>query len=487
MHPLLRGAAPALVRGAGSRCRLTALALALLGAQAACYARPTGRPFAVMSSFIRLQVNSNVDAVDAVPGDGRCETAPDADGRRRCTLRAAIQESNAYGFKPPPLPPNTVTIWLPNEITLPAGTYQLTIPQPSSGDITGGDLNITHSVTIRAAGASSTFIDGNLQFRVFLISGGMVDISRVTIRNGKGGTSLPGAGVLVRSSAALRLSDCAVINNETDAPGGGISNGGVLRITRCAVRNNKVPLTGGGGTQYSGGGIMNYSGALATIDQSTISGNQATRGGGIRNAGGRLEITNSTVSGNVASKRGGGIMNSGSANIAFTTITDNKANTMPGGSEPSVGGGIFHEGAVADGVVSIGNSILAKNTDNRSRFDAQFAPDCYTSPGSTAEITSFRGNLIGILSPTTCKLGGGIQLDQLGSPATPLDPGLDALGSNGGLTQTHALLTSPAPSPAIDRANVTSGAPFFDCPAIDQRDFVRPTGSACDAGAYELK
>ena len=36
-------------------------------------------------------VNSTVDAVDANPGDGVCETAP---GNGACTLRAAVQEAN---------------------------------------------------------------------------------------------------------------------------------------------------------------------------------------------------------------------------------------------------------------------------------------------------------------------------------------------------------------------------------------------------------
>ena len=53
-------------------------------------------------------VNSTVDAVDANPGDGTCETAP---GNRVCTLRAAIQETNALTG--------------PNEIVLPSGTYTI--------------------------------------------------------------------------------------------------------------------------------------------------------------------------------------------------------------------------------------------------------------------------------------------------------------------------------------------------------------------------
>src|SRR5262245_31858194 len=54
-------------------------------------------------------VNSTVDAGDAAPGDGVCDS-----GTGACTLRAAVQETNALeGF---------------DVIVLPAGTYLLTIP-----------------------------------------------------------------------------------------------------------------------------------------------------------------------------------------------------------------------------------------------------------------------------------------------------------------------------------------------------------------------
>lgn len=62
-------------------------------------------------------VNSTLDAVDAAPGNGVCATAGGA-----CTLRAAIQEANAFGGN--------------DVITLPVGIYALTIPcrDPKDGD-----------------------------------------------------------------------------------------------------------------------------------------------------------------------------------------------------------------------------------------------------------------------------------------------------------------------------------------------------------------
>ena len=50
------------------------------------------------------------------------------------------------------------------------------------------------------------------------------------------------------------------------------------------------------------------------------------------------------------------------------------------------------------------------------------------------------------------------------------------MASNGGLTQTHALLSG---SPAIDAGNTTLTA--------DQRGVSRPQGAAADIGAFELQ
>jgi CSLREA domain-containing protein len=84
-------------------------------------------------------VNSTADAVDTNPGDGVC-----ADGSGNCTLRAAIMEANAL--------PGADTI------TLPAGTYILTIPGINEDAAATGDLDITADLTINGADTASTII-----------------------------------------------------------------------------------------------------------------------------------------------------------------------------------------------------------------------------------------------------------------------------------------------------------------------------------------
>jgi CSLREA domain-containing protein len=406
-------------------------------------------------------VNSTVDAHDANPGDNICAAAGGA-----CTLRAAIEESNASAGFPP------------EQINLPAGTYVLT----------EGRLVIMNSQTIAGAGAGVTNIDGNNSSGILTIdnpgTNPIVNVFDVTIRNGRGGIAF-GTGIFVGPGSSLFLADCVVSDNESSVGGVGISNAGLLRLLRCTVRNNEV-TGGGGGVTGAGGGIFNnrVSGQTTTprveIFESTISSNKAIRGGGIFNSG-NLDITNSTISGNMASV-GGGIRNVGGVvNIAYCTITDNTAGIVSG--EPSqnrVGGGLAN---ILNGQINMGNSVLAGNRDGRVKSDPLYSPDCFST--EAFRFTSFRGNLLGIMNEN-CEfrdaIFGDTRFDQVGTPEAPLDPQLDPLANNGGPTKTHKLRSS---SPAIDQGTGVTSATFFDCPVTDQRGVVRPQAVACDVGALE--
>jgi hypothetical protein len=82
-------------------------------------------------------------------------------------------------------------------------------------------------------------------------------------------------------------------------------------------------------------------------------------------------------------------------------------------------------------------------------------------------------------------LGDGSCPDDSGGDDTDIYPDngdvnarLAPLRDNGGPTKTHELLSG---SPAIDAASNDAG-----CPPTDQRGLARPTGAACDIGAYEV-
>ena len=210
--------------------------------------------------------------------------------------------------------------------------------------------------------------------------------------------------------------------------GGGIVSSGTLTISNSTISDNF------GGP--SGGGIAN-SGTL-TISNSTLSGNSAlVTGGGIYNLpGATVAITNSTLSGNAADGiAGGGVYNVGTLTISNSTFSGNAA---------AAGGGI----ANAAGTLHYTNVIVA---------NSPAGGDCFNA-GTIATNTN---NLV---ENGSC------------SAALSGDPKLGPLASNGGPTQTFALLTG---SPAIN-AGTSTGAPI-----TDQRGVARPQAGTIDIGAYE--
>ena len=120
-------------------------------------------------------VNSTDDGeVDALPGNGICETIP---GNGKCTLRAAVMEANASPG--------------PDTISLQAGAvYFLTRPNPigPAEDIVGagGDLDLVNDdITILGNGAT---VDGSATERVFQVAGNITaEFTDLTIRNGSDG------------------------------------------------------------------------------------------------------------------------------------------------------------------------------------------------------------------------------------------------------------------------------------------------------------
>ena len=121
----------------------------------------TGACLGARAQAATFTVDSTLDAVDANLGDGVCATATHV-----CTLRAAIQEANAFAGA--------------DTITLPAGMYTLSIPGPLEDEAATGDLDITDDLTLTGAGAANTIIDGGGLDRVNQCVG-----SRASRRGGK--------------------------------------------------------------------------------------------------------------------------------------------------------------------------------------------------------------------------------------------------------------------------------------------------------------
>jgi hypothetical protein len=240
----------------------------------------------------------------------------------------------------------------------------------------------------------------------------------------------------------VTISGVTIKEGSTGDDGGGIfNNGGNLTLTNSTVSGNSATLG-------FGGGILN-NGSL-NLTNSTVSGNGNTAtniGGGIFNDnGGSVSLINSTVSGN-SSHTAGGIRNDngGSVSLINSTVVSNTGT--------STAGGIHNFGSV-----TLTNSIVANSLTGS---------DCDGNP-----ITSQGYNLD---SDNTCNL-------TATGDITNTNPLLGPLADNGGDTLTHALL---AGSPAIDHIpNGTNGCGTTI--TTDQRAGVRPQGSGCDIGAYEV-
>jgi uncharacterized repeat protein (TIGR01451 family) len=236
-----------------------------------------------------------------------------------------------------------------------------------------------------------------------------------------------------------------------------------------------IGLTITGGAAASGAGILN-DGTL-TVVNSTLTGNSATAdGGAISTSTTSLTLINTTISGNSAAGNGGGVfVAAGIANSINSTITNNTADSD--NNSAGIGGGI-----AGNSTTTIKNTIVAGNFNEDGASDA--ADDI---SGTIDAASSF--NLIG-----TGGSGGlvdGVNNNKVGVAS----PGLGALASNGGTTQTHALTPTSAALDAGGIANLP--ADTFDLDGdldtaeplpVDQRGtgFPRIIGSSVDIGSFEL-
>jgi hypothetical protein len=242
----------------------------------------------------------------------------------------------------------------------------------------------------------------------------------------------------VQSGNTVSMNNLTVTNGNHPVQGGAIQNGGSLTLTNCAISGNTAPQAGG---------IENDN--VLVMTGCTISGNVGTLfGGGLIIAGPTTTLTNCTISGNNGGSDSGGIGAAGTVSLTNCTITNNQVT--------STGGGIV----VNTANVTLRNTIVAQNTALVSaNIDGTVnaaSSNNLIGVGGTGGLTNgVNGNLVGV--------------------ATPL---LGVLGSNGGPTQTIALLPG---SPAINAGTNTSA------PSTDQRGVARPQQTTTDIGAFESR
>ena len=405
-------------------------------------------------------------AAPSSAGLGNCSDAANA-----CTITTAIAAS-ADG----------------DTIRLAAGTYQ-------NGSTIS--ISLAGTLTLDAAGAA-VVLDGQSSYRVLSIGAtSTVNLLGVTVKNGvftgTAGTDQAGApGVNGGAGGA--------------ASGGAITNAGTLTIVDSTITTSSaVGGAGGAGGDDSGGaagiggagGIAQGGGIYNTgtlnVAHSTITGNAATGGAG-GNGGVSSTLSTAGTSGN---GQGGGIYNTGTLIVESSTISGNPAASGAAGDEYV--GGFLTPGsgdtgtATGSGVNSAAGSatlhttLLAQGTQGNdcagTITDAGYNID---DDGTCAfsEATSHSG---------TDAYGGSTY-------GTVLNAYLSStLASNGGPTQTLALLATPSPATALANpalavvpasVNLLVTEPGHAgttvCGVPDQRGETPAPGSNCAIGAYYL-
>jgi len=462
------------------------------------------------------------DAADAAVGDGRVDTnASLADGEQR-SLRSAIQTANALTGD--------------DTILLATGAYTLTIGGPvGENAAASGDLDITDttgSLTIRGQGVTETVIDAGGLFRVFhVLDGATLILENLTVRGGFVTGSDDGAG-LRNDGGTVTLNNVRITGNVSQDDGGGINNAGTMTIINSTLDMNTAAASGGAIRNVGRlsvinstiGGRFDLSDPENEIDERNQAG---LNGGGLVNiGGGTATIVGSTISGNAAGGSGGGVRNNSvttsvtsalasDITAAETTLTVSDASVFPAhegfviriDSEDMLVTGVNANTLTVtrgfNGTAASAHSALSvvSQTSTLTLFNLTIASNSAGSRGggvSTAgglavvANTLISGNTAVIAGPNVSTVSAPSSLLSAGNnlvrdpsdsgtvfsqDLTGVDPLLEPLADNGGVTLTHAILLG---SPAIDAGQAVSDE-------TDQRGIPRVLGNGItDIGAYEF-
>jgi len=280
------------------------------------------------------------------------------------------------------------------------------------------------------------------------------------------------SGAIYLQNSNPNLLNLDIYKNDGWEQGGGLYNKNSDPIlTNVKFRENRAYLAGIGGAgmyndasspiltdvtfsrniagNYYGGGMVNVNGSNPYLTNVTFLANHAQSGAGMYNKDSNPFLTNVTFSENVAS--GGGAIYNNNSNPSLTNVTIYKNRAL-------LGSGLFNKN---NSFPTLVNSIIWANIDEENNTNEQIHNETSTT---TITYSIIDGGYTGM---------GNMDVDPL----------LQELSYNAGLTQSHALYLD---SPAID-----AGSPA-NCPDHDQRWYTRLfdgdlDGSVtCDMGSYEI-
>ena len=386
----------------------TTLTTAMIGAT-------TLMPQAV--SAAEFVVDTQTDAVDNNLADGHCITAAN-----QCSLRAAIQQSNALAGR--------------DTIQLPAGTYTLSIAGNNEDAGASGDLDVNDGLSIIGTGSSQTIIDAAQLDRVMDIRGAhFLTLQGISFINGKIEGGL-GGGILILGSISSTQVDQRILLNDI-------------------TLSNNIALNG------IGGGLYNGSNQPITIEDSLINDNQADSGGGLSSTNYlsllRTQVANNATTGSAA---GLGLLNGGY--LFNNTIENNQSEKSAGGIDAGdhvviQGGTLRNNQSGKNGAIGFAGGIRLNDLSITGDQSGYF----YLGDVNIAENSATRngGGLYASFSPATPKKvllvrltvqnnrstasGGGISLNQVDLIADSLFTDNQS-ANDGGAIKLTKLANSPA-------------------------------------------
>jgi CSLREA domain-containing protein len=407
------------------------LRLSITFAAVAAWLLGLALPGPANAASFSFTVNTTADSHDAAPGNGAC-----ADSSGLCSLRAGLEEANALPAR------TTVTI------TVPAGTYKLTL----------GQLAVArNAITISGVGAAKTIVQQSRSGGVVAVaSGAKATLHRLELR-GRGSNGSSGCGLT--NAGTTSLTNVRVARNSA-ASGAGITNqtGATLTLTSTTVSNNFVTQPADSQPAGSGGGILN-AGSLTLLD-STVTGNYAGEGGfGLNDTGGAggngggidntgaLSVTGGKITGNYAGPggpgenevpgdggSGGGIYSSaGTVTLTSATISANVAGaagpelTGDGPANAGNGGGVFNSAKL-----TVSGSTFSGNKGSVGQDLGSDGGGIYNSGKATISSSSLTGNVSGVGDGTSGYGGGIANVGRLTFTNSTLANNSAATGGNAG-------------------------------------------------------
>lgn len=375
-----------------------------------------------------FNVNVLTDGVDALPGDGVCEMTASAGD---CSLRAAINEANELGGS--------------HDILLGLGTHELSITGDEDLGFAGNLNVIGVTLNIVGAGPGETVIDGLGLHGIFFLDGiTSFTVSDLTLTRGYSSIVTDYRGAAVTADwGLLEVNNVEFLGNVANSAGAIFMQDGDVVVNDSYFVGNEAQDFGI--TNQFGSAIYVDRGALDVTTSTFYANDVGTFSVMVKS--GQLNITNSTFADNLS----GGIRTSNSPGMIRASTLQN-----------SGGNNLSHYSADDTQLLEIGGSVLSDETG------AVF--NC--APGDKP--TSLGYNVV---TDTSCLFAG--TGDQVNGAS-----GLMSLADNGGNWPTIALASTASGLDLVPVADCldATGAMLL----VDQRGADRPSGTACDAGAFEF-